>query len=62
MRRQSFNSLNVSSCWQSKEEREVLLHIGKGPRLIILIMQDAWICQSITGGYHSDMNFENFNK
>jgi hypothetical protein len=65
-------SLHVPSCWQSAEERGVLSHIGKGPRLIIVhaggqagFVEGALLIfksKSKTGDYHHDINFVNFNK
>lgn len=66
------SSLNEPACWQSNEERGVLSHIGKGPRLIIVhaggqagFIDGALLIfksKSKTGDYHSDMNFVNFSK
>lgn len=66
------SSLNVPACWQSNEERGVLSHIGKGPRLIIVhaggqagFIDGALLIfksKSKTGDYYSDMNFVNFSK
>lgn len=64
--------MNVPACWQSNEERGLLSHIGKGPRLIIVhaggqgeFIDRALIIfksKSKTGDYRSDMNFANFSK